>query len=104
MARGCSRRGVVGVASAAWRLCTSVFSYTNHTLMAEALETWHVEMLQRLLPRHMKIIYDINELFLDQVRSKYPGDNDLLRRVSLIDEGPERLGLMQRGLDATVGN
>jgi len=74
----------------AWRLCTRIFSYTNHTLMAEALETWPVAMLERVLPRHMKIIFDINEQFLDQVRSQYPGDAELLRRVSLIDEGHER--------------
>ena len=74
----------------AWRLCPRIFSYTNHTLMPEALETWPVELLGRLLPRHMKIIYDINELFLDQVRAQYPGDVDLLRRVSIIDENSGR--------------
>jgi glycogen phosphorylase len=74
----------------AWRLCPRIFSYTNHTLMPEALETWPVELLGRILPRHMKIIYDINELFLDQVRGKYPEDIDLLRRVSIIDENNGR--------------
>jgi starch phosphorylase len=70
----------------AWRLCTRIFSYTNHTLMPEALETWPVGMLERVLPRHMKIIYDINEKFLDQVRQSRQDDGDLLRRVSIIDE------------------
>ncbi len=70
----------------AWRLCTRIFSYTNHTLMPEALETWPVHMLERVLPRHMKIIYDINEMFLDHVRQEHPDDQDLLRRISLIDE------------------
>ncbi|MBK8740320.1 MAG: glycogen/starch/alpha-glucan phosphorylase [Betaproteobacteria bacterium] len=73
----------------AWRLCTRVFSYTNHTLMPEALETWPVALLERVLPRHMKIIYDINELFLDQLRAQGE-DSESLRRVSLIDEGTVR--------------
>jgi glycogen phosphorylase len=74
----------------AWRLCPRIFSYTNHTLMPEALETWPVELLERVLPRHMKIIYDINELFLDHVRATHPGDDDLLRRISIIDENGGR--------------
>ena len=74
----------------AWRVCTRVFSYTNHTLMPEALETWPVAMLERVLPRHLKIIYDINEVFLDKVRQQHPGDDDLLRRVSIIDESHGR--------------
>ena len=74
----------------AWKLTTKIFSYTNHTLMPEALETWPVAMLERVLPRHMKIIFDINELFLDQVRREHGDDPDLLRRVSLIDESHGR--------------
>jgi len=74
----------------AWRLCTKIFSYTNHTLMPEALETWPVELLERVLPRHMKIIFDLNELFLDQIRSKHGEDVEMLRRVSLIDESAGR--------------
>jgi glycogen phosphorylase len=76
--------------TAAWRLCTAIFSYTNHTLMPEALETWPVDLLERILPRHMKIIYDINELFLDQVLQTYGEDAELRRRVSLIEEGNGR--------------
>jgi len=70
----------------AWRLTTRIFSYTNHTLMPEALETWPVDMFGKLLPRHLKIIYRINHEFLQMVNHKFPGDNDLLRRVSIIDE------------------
>ena len=73
----------------AWRLCQSVFSYTNHTLMHEALETWPVEMLSRILPRHLQIIYDINAQFLKQI-SLQGGSAELLRKVSLVDEGGER--------------
>ncbi len=75
---------------AAWAQAKRVFSYTNHTLMSEALETWPVGMIGHLLPRHLKIIFDVNELFLKEVAQKFPGDNDLLRRVSLIDESGER--------------
>ena len=74
----------------AWRLCTRIFSYTNHTLMPEALETWPVALLERVLPRHMKIIFDLNELFLDHVRLEQGGDTELMRRVSLIDESNGR--------------
>ena len=72
--------------TAAWKPTTKIFSYTHHTLMPEALETWPVAMLDRVLPRHMKIIFDLNELFLDQVRIQIGDDPGLLRRVSLIDE------------------
>ncbi len=75
---------------AAWALCQRIFSYTNHTLMHEALETWPVDMLGRLLPRHLRIIYDLNARFLAEVHERFPGDNDLLRRVSLIDERGQR--------------
>ncbi len=73
----------------AWRLCQGVFSYTNHTLMHEALETWPVEMLGRILPRHLQIIYDINAQFLHQI-SLRGGSPELLRKVSLVDEAGER--------------
>ena len=74
----------------AWRLCQGVFSYTNHTLMHEALETWPVEVLSRVLPRHLQIIFDINAHFLRQLTQQQGADQELMRRVSLIDEGGER--------------
>ncbi len=71
----------------AWKQCQRIFSYTNHTLMPEALETWPVPLMQYLLPRHMRIIYRINQEFLTEVERRFPGDIDLIRRVSLIDDG-----------------
>ena len=73
----------------AWRLCQGVFSYTNHTLMHEALETWPVEMMGRVLPRHLQIIYDINSHFLASL-SGTSTDVEHIRRLSLIDETGER--------------
>ena len=73
--------------SQAWSQCKRIFSYTNHTLMPEALETWPVGLFQYLLPRHMRIIYRINQEFLNEVEQRFPGDIDLIRRVSLIDDG-----------------
>ena len=74
----------------AWGLCRRVFSYTNHTLMHEALETWPVSMLGRVLPRHLRIIFDINADFLESIAAVHGHDTDLMRRVSLVDEGGER--------------
>ncbi|MDO5103097.1 MAG: glycogen/starch/alpha-glucan phosphorylase [Lautropia sp.] len=74
----------------AWAQCCQVFSYTNHTLMPEALETWPVAMMRSVLPRHLEIIFEINKRFLDWVRSHHGDDPDLIRRVSLIDETGER--------------
>ncbi|MDA3922700.1 MAG: glycogen/starch/alpha-glucan phosphorylase [Salinisphaera sp.] len=74
----------------AWSICTDVFSYTNHTLMPEALETWPVDLVGGLLPRHLDIILAINADFLASVRKQFPGDDDLIRRVSLIDENGGR--------------
>lgn len=71
---------------AAWQSAQAIFSYTNHTLMSEALETWSVDTLGRILPRHLGIIFEINEWFLALVRERFPNDEDLVRRVSLIDE------------------
>jgi starch phosphorylase len=71
----------------AWSQCTRIFSYTNHTLMPEALETWSVALMCYLLPRHMRIIYRINQEFLDAVALRFPGDVELIRRLSLIDDG-----------------
>ena len=72
---------------AAWAVTKKVFSYTNHTLMPEALETWPVGLMQQVLPRHLEIIFRINAEFLAEAAAHRPGDHDFLRRISLIDEG-----------------
>ena len=74
----------------AWDITVRTFSYTNHTLMPEALETWTVEMFEKILPRHMQIIYQINQLFLNEVMHRHPGDMNLMGRMSIIDEGGGR--------------
>ena len=75
---------------AAWAVTKKVFSYTNHTLMPEALETWPVALMQQVLPRHLEIIFRINAEFLAEAAAHRPGDPDFLRRLSLIDESGER--------------
>ncbi|MGE0710860.1 MAG: glycogen/starch/alpha-glucan phosphorylase [Planctomycetota bacterium] len=74
----------------AWRITRGLFAYTNHTLLPEALETWPLPLFQRLLPRHLEIVFEINRRFLDELRAAYPGDEDRVRRMSLIDERGER--------------
>jgi starch phosphorylase len=74
----------------AWATTQRVFSYTNHTLMPEALETWPVALMQHVLPRHLEIIFRINAEFLAAAAKLRPGDDGFLRRLSLIDEGGER--------------
>jgi starch phosphorylase len=74
----------------AWDITVRTFSYTNHTLQPEALETWPVRLFESLLPRHLQIIYEINFRFLRGLSQQHPGDLDLLRRVSLIDEEGEK--------------
>ncbi|MFJ5510397.1 glycogen phosphorylase [Pectobacterium jejuense] len=74
----------------AWTVVRKVFSYTNHTLMQEALETWPVDMLGKILPRHLQLIFEINEHFLEYVQKEAPDDNELLARVSIIDENNGR--------------
>ena len=74
----------------AWSLTQQVFSYTNHTLMQEALETWPVDLLGRVLPRHLQIIFDINAGFIANITAEFGSDVELMRRVSLIDEQGER--------------
>jgi starch phosphorylase len=74
----------------AWETTTAVFAYTNHTLLPEALEKWSVDLMGRLLPRHLQIIFEINYRFLKQVSWKYPGDVERLKRMSLIEEGENR--------------
>ena len=74
----------------AWELTRRATGYTNHTILPEALEKWPVSMMERLLPRHLQIIYEINGRFLQQITATYPGDVDRLQRMSLIDESGER--------------
>ena len=74
----------------AWDLTRRTLAYTNHTLLPEALEKWPVAWFERVLPRHLEIIYEINRRFLDDVRRASPGDGARLERVSLIEEGPQR--------------
>ena len=75
---------------AAWQITNATLSYTNHTLLPEALETWPVELFQRLLPRHLEIIYRINEAHLDRADANMPGDTAFRASVSIIDEGAGR--------------
>ena len=76
----------------AWAICQKVFAYTNHTLLPEALEKWSVAMFQKILPRHLEIIYEINERFLKQlVEPRWPGNDKIKSRLSIIEEGHERM-------------
>ena len=72
----------------AWDICIHTFAYTNHTLMPEALEKWPVDLLDRVLPRHLQIIYEINQRFLDMVAIQYPNDPEKIESMSIIEEGP----------------
>lgn len=72
----------------AWEQVSRTFAYTNHTLLPEALEKWPVSFLERLLPRHLELVYEINSRFLDEVRRRYPNDLERLRNMSLIEENP----------------
>ena len=74
----------------AWSITERVFGYTNHTLLPEALERWPLPMFEKLLPRHLEIIYEINRRFLLRVHIAYPGDYEMQRRVSIIDETGEK--------------
>jgi starch phosphorylase len=74
----------------AWAITRETFAYTNHTLLPEALETWPLDMLRRILPRHLELIYAINQCFLDEVRMRFFGDEARIARMSLIAEGPEK--------------
>ena len=74
----------------AWDMTRRIFSYTCHTLMSEALETWPVEMMAKILPRHLQMIFEINDHFLEYVKTYITTDLDFIRRVSLIEEGYQR--------------
>lgn len=78
----------------AWAICNRTFNYTNHTLMSEALEKWPTDLLGKLLPRHLEIIYELNFRFLREVSTCYIGDNDRLSRMSIIEEQPVKMARM----------
>ncbi|XP_023677254.1 glycogen phosphorylase, brain form [Paramormyrops kingsleyae] len=78
----------------AWEVTVKTCAYTNHTVLPEALERWPVHMFEKLLPRHLEIIYEINHQHLKRIEALYPGDTDRLRRMSLIEEGdPKRINM-----------
>jgi glycogen phosphorylase len=87
---------------AAWAITTACLSYTNHTLLPEALEKWGLDLFGSLLPRHLELIFEINRRFLQQVRLKYPGNDAVLRRLSIIDESGDKAVRMAHL--ATVGS
>jgi starch phosphorylase len=74
----------------AWNVTSNTFGYTNHTLLPEALEKWSIPLFGRLLPRILEIVYEINHRFLEQIKVRFPGDNDRISRMSLIEEGDEK--------------
>jgi starch phosphorylase len=86
----------------AWQITQDTFGYTNHTLLPEALEKWPLNLFKSILPRHLDIIYEINRRFLDEVRLRYPGNNDKIARLSLIDE--TKYGYVRMAHLATVGS
>ncbi|MCG2837302.1 glycogen/starch/alpha-glucan phosphorylase [Photobacterium sp. WH77] len=75
----------------AWSVCNSVFAYTNHTLLPEALETWSESLIANLLPRHLEIIFEINHRFMDLVEANWPGNDEVKRKLSVIQEGNQRM-------------
>jgi starch phosphorylase len=74
----------------AWSITERTVAYTNHTLMPEALERWPVAMFERLLPRHLQIIYEVNQRFLRRVQTRWPGDDARMARMSIIEESPRK--------------
>jgi len=74
----------------AWDITQKTFAYTNHTLLPESLERWPIDLFGSLLPRHLEIIYEINHRFLEDIRTWYPGDEELAGKLSIIEEYPER--------------
>ena len=74
----------------AWDITVKTFGYTNHTVMPEALEKWKVKLLELVLPRHLQIIYEINRRWLSEISQKYPGDEERVRTLSIIEEGDEK--------------
>src|SRR6185369_9931780 len=86
----------------AWSITERTIGYTNHTLMPGALERWPVALFERLLPRHLQIIYEINQRFMRMVQTRWPGDVDRMRRMSIFDEDGPRKQIRMAHL-ATVG-
>ncbi|GGD53968.1 glycogen/starch/alpha-glucan phosphorylase [Lacimicrobium alkaliphilum] len=76
---------------AAWEISSKTFAYTNHTLLPEALEKWPARMLEKILPRHLEIIYEINHRFMRKVEEKWPGDDAIKRKLSIIEESSEKM-------------
>ena len=74
----------------AWEITTATLGYTNHTLLPEALEKWPLAVVEKVIPRHLQLIYEINARFLGSVEKRYPGDKDLLERLSIVEEGTEK--------------
>jgi starch phosphorylase len=74
----------------AWDIVYNTFSYTNHTVLPEALEKWSVGLIGKLLPRHLELIYLINHFYIERLRQRYPGDNLKISRMSLVEEGDEK--------------
>jgi starch phosphorylase len=71
----------------AWDVVYNTFSYTNHTVLPEALEKWSCDLIQNLLPRHMDLIYLINHIYMTKLKQKFPGDGPKIQRMSIIEEG-----------------
>ena len=88
--------------SDAWSITTQIFAYTNHTLMPEALEKWSVNLFEELLPRHLQIIYEINAKFLETVWAKWPGESSRVSRMSIIQEGEEKM--VRMGYLSVIGS
>jgi starch phosphorylase len=86
----------------AWDITTRVFGYTNHTILPEALEKWSVPLMQKLLPRHLEIIYEINHRHLQVVEARWPGDTERLIKMSIIQEGETKM--VRMAILATVGS
>jgi starch phosphorylase len=75
----------------AWQICSKTFAYTNHTLLPEALEKWPARMFEKILPRHLEIIYEINHRFMVEVEKVWPGNNVIKQKLSIIEEGNEKM-------------